>query len=219
VQPLPADEAAAADLTGSPVSSAAPAAALASAAAAIAETTAAAQTAAGAAAAACTTAELATNDGSPGAAASCACGQALQDMSTALQQISTVFSGLLQALFEERAATSADFLSLRRAMAVVLANSVSTKSDVGKIHSLANATSLSVGSMASASSALAYNVAAAPGSQPLQHSPGQSQQQQSGAGAPAVIIPKDNLPVEVPWAIPLQVRVVLSWPAHACCGM
>jgi len=205
---LPADQAAAAQLTGSPASSPAPAAALSSAAAAIAASTAAARTAAGAAAAACSTANMTPNADSPAAAVPCACGQALQEVSTALQQISTVFSGLLQALFDERAATTADFLSLRRALAVVLANSVSTKSDVAKIHSLANATSLSVGSMASASSALAYNGAAASGDQPLHQSPRQSQQQQVGGGTPAVAIPQNGEPVEVPWAIPVQVCVV-----------
>jgi len=217
---LPADQAAAAQLTGSPASSPAPAAALSSAAAAIAASTASARTATGAAAAACSTANVTPSAGTPAAAVPCTCGQALQEVSTALQQISTAFSGLLQALFDERAATTADFLSLRRALAVVLANSVSTKSDVAKIHSLANATSLSVGSLASASSALVYNAAAASGDQPLHQSPRQSQQQQVGGGTPAVATPQNDEPVEVPWAIPVQVCVVCVClgPQMPCAG-
>jgi len=58
---------------------------------------------------------------------------------------------------------SADFQALRRALAVFLANSISNKADLAKIHSLANSTSLSVGTVATASSALAYNAAAAAG--------------------------------------------------------
>jgi len=132
-------------------------------------------------------------------------------MSTALQEISTVMSGLLKALFDERVATSADFLSLRRGLDVVLANSVSSKADVAKIHALANATSLSVGSIASASSALAYSTEAAAGHQPHQQSPRPSQHHESGVGSAAVASAQaTDEPVEVTWAIPMQVSIVCA---------
>eukprot|EP00168_Porphyra_purpurea_P008781 TRINITY_DN2125_c0_g1_i3.p1 TRINITY_DN2125_c0_g1~~TRINITY_DN2125_c0_g1_i3.p1 ORF type:complete len:579 (-),score=75.08 TRINITY_DN2125_c0_g1_i3:268-2004(-) len=121
-------------------------------------------------------------------------------------------------MVDQRAATTADFLSLRRAMAVVLANSVTTKSDVAKIHSLANATSLSVGSIASASWALVYNAAPAAGDHPPHPSPRQSQQQQSGAGTPAVATPQVDEPVEVPWAIPVQDKLSEVYQNHVLNG-
>jgi len=203
--PLPGDESAAAGLNGPPTSSPAPTAALASVAAVVAAAAAAATTAATPPA----TVGHALGDGSTAGGVPCSCRTALVEMSAALQQISTVMSGLLQALFDERAATSADFFALRRSLAVVLANSVSSKADVAKVHALANATSVSVGTIASASSALAYNTAATAGDQTLRPSPRQSQQQQSGAGSLAVSKPHaEDEPMEVSWAIPMQVRLV-----------
>jgi len=121
--------------------------------------------------------------------------------------MSTVMSGLLQALFKERETTAADFLALRRALAVVLANSVCSKADLAKIHSLANATSLSVGTLATASSALAYNTTGATGGNAPHPAPSQAQQQRPVLGTPGTVNPDAvDLPAEAPWAIPMQVR-------------
>jgi len=116
-------------------------------------------------------------------------------------------SGLLQALFKERETTAADFLALRRALAVVLANSVNSKADLAKIHSLANATSLSVGTLATASSALAYNTTGTTGGNAPHLSPSQAHRQCPVLGTPAAVDPDAvDQPAEAPWAIPMQVR-------------
>jgi len=201
--PLTADQAAAAGLNGPPTSSSAPAAALASAAAIVNS----AAVSAMASAAATSTMTPASGKDAPTHGAPCACAPALEQMSTAMQQMSTVMSGLLQSLLKERETTAADFLALRRALAVVLANSVCSKADLAKIHSLANATSLSVSTLATASSALAYNTTGATGGNAPSSSPSQAHQQHPLLRTSAAVNPDAvDEPAEAPWAIPMQVR-------------
>jgi len=116
-------------------------------------------------------------------------------------QVIGVLNGFLESHLQERQATAADFLSMRKGMAVLLSNSGDTKDDVARIHELANTTSLSVERVAASTSALAYNTA-----RPVGQTPTQQDGQQASASTPGVSqTPSVPDPAEAPWAIPLQV--------------
>jgi len=118
-----------------------------------------------------------------------------------LVQVVGVLNGFLESHVQERQATTADFLSMRKGMALLLSNSAETKDEVSRIHELANSTALSVERVAASSTALAYNTSPAvvqtrqrqDDHRPPANTPGVSQ------------TPSTPDPVEAPWAIPLQV--------------
>ena len=202
VGPPTEQQAAAAALVGTPATTPASSIALATASTAV------------AAAIAATTAASPAHSTSPSEGTSAAA--VLSLLRPVLMEVGTVLKGLLAAHVEERKASAADMMAVRRALVVILANSAENKDVTAAIRALTDSMALSVEKLATTSATVAYNNAHAAGGQGIeQQRQGNHQEQlqderrdlhQVQARAPGVA----NTPVlppsaKAPWAIPKQV--------------
>jgi len=215
-RPLTEEQTALAALAGGPVTSGAPAAALM-----------AASTAISGAISRMTASGAAGTDPAAGASGLANSLEVRQPCPCApvLVEVNVVLKAILEAHALEHKAAAADFMMLRKALAVVLSTSSATKDTVDQLHGLANSTSLSVDRLATSSSALAHN--RPPVSVGGQRPDGDQHQEKAGVGTSGTANTVAELPArEAPWAIPMQVcaadelrlHVNVLWEArHAIC--